>query len=70
MKRARIHYQCHNCSQVVGHIIFHLEKHHGYDSHELFMMEEKEPEKYKELIEANYTRTDQEVSSLGKKRVR
>ncbi len=34
------------------------------------MMEEKEPEKYKEFMEAHYTRTEQQVTSLGKKRVR
>ena len=71
VRKKRIHYKCKLCPQIISNLIFHLENHHDFNGHELFMMEEEEPEKFKEFIEKNYTKTDEQISSLsGKKRAK
>lgn len=71
MRKKRIHYKCKHCPQVISNTIYHLENYHGFRGHDLFMMEEENPEKFQEFIEENYSITDEEISSYsGKNRVK
>ena len=55
--------KCVLCRTVVSHTILHLANEHSFFGHELFNLEDEEPEKFQAIIKKYYTQTDEELTS-------